>query len=94
MALQGVIESRVQLFQSEAGQEAQAAHIDWQDRNSAWGRQTRGGEHGAVASKHKQKLRRVCHAFASLTFRIVGQRTSRLFVNEGLYAVRFEPFQQ
>src|SRR5260370_25362798 len=84
----------MQLFQSEAGQKAEAANVDRQDWDSTRGGEMGGGEHGAVAAEYEQKLRRVSYALARLPLRSAWQRTSGFLVNESLYAARSEPFQQ
>jgi negative regulator of replication initiation len=84
----------MELLQSEIREEAQAAHVDGQDRNPARGSETRRGEQSAIAAKHEQELRCVRNLLASVTFRTVRQAVCRLFVDKSLYSSRFEPFQQ
>ena len=84
----------MELFESEIRKEAQAAHVNGQDRNPAWGSQTSSGKQSAVSPKHDQKLRCVRNALASLTFRTIQQTVGRFLVNEGLYAAGCKPFQQ
>src|SRR5215831_19361594 len=94
MASESFLECGVELVQRETGEKAQTAHVDGQNGYPAKRGQARSGQHGSVASKNQQELRRVGHTDARLAVGAVWQSSSYFFVKNGGDTANLKPLQQ
>src|SRR4029077_2497013 len=88
------LESGVEFFHCEAGEEAEAAHVDGENWNATRCGHARGCEEGAVSSENQENLRLVRKLFPGEGFGRIGERGGSFFVVEHAQAARFQPAQK
>jgi hypothetical protein len=91
---EGLFERGVEFVDGEAGQKAEAAHVDGKNGDATSCGDARGGEERAISAENEKDFRFVGKLLARMALGRIRQSGSGFFIVHHAQALRFEPMEQ